>query len=109
MPNSQLDILRRQAEAAVHTAAARSAAELRRETSLVTQVSRLAGSRPEAPVAPPRAVVPPEGGRRSPVQPVREAEGYRRRLVLRGIAVVLLLAAAVVGLEWLSRLGLFGR
>ena len=47
--------------------------------------------------------------RRCPVQPLSEPADYRRRLVLRVIGAALLLAAALIGLELLSRLGFFGR
>ena len=98
MGMTQLDIIRRQAEAAARNAVSGTAARLRRETSLVNQASRLTGkalqdgnealrrrrqraargerdqATVETPPPPPR---PAEDGyiRHSPVQPVREAIG----------------------------------
>ena len=135
MGTTQLDIIRRQAEAAARNAASGAAARLRRETSLVGQASRLtgralrdgeaalrdrAGARKrswsgrrqrdetvEGPTPPPR---PAEDGyvRRSPVQPIREAADYRRRILLRAVGAAALAAAACAGIVFLSRLGLLG-
>lgn len=131
MGMTQLDIIRRQAEAAARNAVSGTTARLRRETSLVNQASRLTGkalqdgnealrrrrqwaargerdqATVETPPPPPR---PAEDGyiRRSPVQPVREAVGYRRRLVLRGVGAVALALVACACLFRLSQLGLLG-
>ena len=134
MTPTQLDIIRRQSEAAVQNALHRTAAGVRRETSLVGQASRLAGkaasagegalgrrlrgwSSPERdsggsvvksqpiPVIP----APDRYVRRSPVQPVYEAADYRRKLALRAAGVCALLLAVCAGLSLLSRLGLLGR
>ena len=47
--------------------------------------------------------------RRCPVQTLREPPDYRRRLVRRIVGAAALLAAALIGLEMLVRLGFFGR
>lgn len=134
MGTTQLDMIRRQAEAVVKSKASGAAARFRRETSLVNQASHLMGGafrkgeeafhrstkggrRPAGrtagttvPTAPP-PVRPAEDGyvRRSPVQPVYEAAGYRRRLILRGVLAVALVAAAFAGVFILNRLGILGR
>ena len=133
MASTQFDIIRRQSEGAVQNEMNRATATVRRETSLVSQASRLAGravlegeealrrelhGRPARRNAPqnvvetaPPPVRPAADGyvRRSPVQPVYEAADYHRRLALRVVGTVLLAAAAGVAVFILSRLGLFGR
>lgn len=134
MALSQMDVIRRQAEAAVRGQVNRAAAGVRRETSLVGQASQLAGRavrdgerelrrslfrrrasrRPETGTvlaAEPPAPAPARDGyvRRSPVQPVCEAADYRRRLVKRAVGVVLVIAAVCAGVYFLSQLGLLGR
>ena len=134
MGTTQLDMIRRQAEAAVRSKASGAAARLRREASLVNQASRLTGkalrdgeealrsrrgrARRSARAAvgatvatAPPPVRPAADGyvRRSPVQPVHEAADYRRRLVLRGVLVVVLAAAVCVGVFFLNQLGILGR
>ena len=130
---TQFDIIRRQAEAAGRNAVSRAQGTLRRDASLVNQASRWAGrtmtkgetalrkgasgtrrKRPSpgaAAAEPPRPVRPAPDGyvRRSPVQPLRVAEGYRRRQTLRAAAVAAVIAAAVMGICFLNQLGLFGR
>ena len=130
---TQLDIIRRQAEAAARNAAARAEGNLRRDASLVNQASRWAGrtmaegeaalrarsrglrqsegvSRETmATCAPPVSPAPDGYVRRSPVQSIHVMAGYRRRQVLRVVAAVVMLAAACVGLYLLNRLGVFGR
>lgn len=130
---TQFDIIRRQAEAAGRNAASRAQGTLRRDASLVNQASRWAGrtltegeaalrrgaggarrgsSSPGASVAErPRPVRPAPDGyvRRSPVQPLHVAEGYRRRQTLRAAAAAAVIAAAAMGIYFLNQLGLFGR
>lgn len=130
---TQFDIIRNQAEAAARNAASRAQGTLRRDASLVNQASRWAGrtmaegetalrrgagsarrrrSSPGAAAAErPRPIRPAPDGylRRSPVQPLRVAEGYRRQRVLRMLAVAAVIAAAGVGIYFLNQLGLFGR
>lgn len=130
---TQFDIIRTQAEAAARNAAARVRGNLRRDTSLVNQASRWAGramtegeaslrsragkkrrgSPPpgKSETVQPRPVRPAPDGyvRRSPVQPLHVAEGYRKRQVLRAIAVAAVIAAVCVGIYLLNQLGLFGR
>ena len=131
---TQLDIVRRQAEAAARNAAAQAQGELRRDASLVGQASRWAGramAEGEATLRArtgkgPRRSPPPRQARadhrsrpagrapdgyvrRSPVQPIRVAEGYRRRLMLRAAGIAALVAAACAGLCILHQLGVFGR
>lgn len=134
MAPTQFDIIRRQGEAAAKNQAERAAAGLRRETSLVGMASRLTGKafvegeqalrgglfrrrsspRPMAGDVVPTEAQPvrpaPDGYiRRSPVQPVYEAADYRRRLLWRAVGVVVVIAAALVGVYFLGRLGLLGR
>lgn len=134
MTPTQLDLIRRQSEAVAQNALRRAAGEVRRETSLVGQASRLAGGAARAGeealtrrfrgrASPgrnpgggvvetqPLPVIPAPDGyvRRSPVQPVYEAADYRRKLVLRAVGVCVLILAAGAGLYFLSRLGLLGR
>lgn len=134
MGTTQLDMIRRQAEAAARNKVSGAAARLRRETSLVNQASRLTGrvlrdgeeilrsrkgrtshlggQAAGATVATdPPPVRPAADGyvRRSPVQPVHEASNYRRRLILRGLLVVVLAMAACAGLFTLNHLGILGR
>lgn len=134
MTPTQLDLIRRQSEAAAQNALRRAAGEARRETSLVGQASRLAGRAAGAGEealgrrfrgssspgrgsgggvveTPPMPVIPAPDGyvRRSPVQPVYEAANYRRKLVLRAVGICALILAACAGLYFLSRLGLLGR
>lgn len=95
---------------------------VRTENSLVEQARRLSGRNlsvnrpgtlsgpdgPLVPIAPPPAL-PAEDGylRRSPVQPLYCRQDRRRRLVLRAVGVVLLLAAVcVVAVLLLARLKL---
>ena len=129
---TQLDIIRSQAASAARNASARARSELRRETSLVNQASRWAGRaaaqgeaalrgrgggrRGSPPAGAGRSATPrparpaPDGYvRRSPVQPLRVAEGYRRRQVLRGAAAAALIAAVCAGICMLGQLGIFGR
>lgn len=134
MTPTQLDLIRRQSEAAAQNALRRAAGQARRETSLVGQASRLAGGAARAGeealtrrfrgrASPgrnsggdvvetqPLPVTPAPDGyvRRSPVQPVYEAADYRRKLALRAVGVCVLILAAGAGLYFLSRLGLLGR
>ena len=133
MAPTQFDIIRRQGEAAAKNQAERAAAGLRRETSLVGMASRLTGKaivegeqalrgglfrrrsfpRTAGDVVPTEAqpVRPAPDGyvRRSPVQPVYEAADYRRRLLWRAVGVAVVIAAALVGVYFLGRLGLLGR
>ena len=132
MGTTQLDLLRRQAEAAARNAAAGAVGRLRRDTGLVNQAARLTGRAirdggkaaerrwrgkgpaaraPGATVKTAAYVRPASDGyvRRSPVQPVHEAADYRRRLFLRGLGAVAVLAAVCFGIGLLSRLGVFGR
>ena len=131
MATTQFDIIRRQGEAALRNELSRSAAAVRRETSLVGQANRLfsaavrngeaairsaqAGPRREpgrnvAATAPDAVRPAPDGYmRRSPVQPVYEAVGYRKNLIKRAVGVVLLLAAAGVALYFMFRLRLPGQ
>ena len=130
---TQFDILHHQAEAAARNAAARAEGSLRRDASLVNQASRWAGramtegeaalrsrvgSEGRAHTPPrrteaeqPRPVRPAPDGyvRRSPVQPLHVARGYRKRQTLRAAAVAVLLTAACVGIYLLNQLGIFGR
>ena len=126
---TQLDILRQQAEAAARNAAAGAQGKLRRETSLVNQASHWAGramtggkaavqgraagrarNHPEA-AGNRRAARPEPDGyvRRSPVQPLRVAEGYRRQRMSRAIGTAVVIAAICVGIWLLSQVGVFGR
>ena len=131
MGTTQLEIIRRQAEAAVRNKVSGAQARVRRETSLVGQASRLtgrvlregestlksrrwaAGGRTvEATVeTAPGPVHPAEDGyvRRSPVQPVFQAAGYRRRLAARGALAVILVIAVLAGVYILGRMGILGR
>lgn len=130
---TQFDILHHQAEAAARNAAAKAESELRRDASLVNQSSRWAGramtegeaslrsrangrrrSTPlsrQTEAAPTRPAPPAPDGyvRRSPVQPLHVAEGYRRRQALRAVAVAVVIVAACVGIYLLNQLGIFGR
>ena len=129
---TQWELVRRQAEAAARGRMAGLQGGLRRETSLVNQAGRWAGRAaregeaalgaaaggqrrrrgfPETAAEPPRPVRPAPDGyvRRSPVQPLRVAEGYRRRQVLRGAAAAALIAAVCAGICMLGQLGIFGR
>ncbi len=132
MATTQLDIIRQQAEAAARNAVSRATGELRRDTSLVSQASRMTGkafqageealrgqmSRAhrhhaapgETVAAPPPPPRPAADGyvRRSPVQPVHEAANYRRGLVLRGVGAVVAIAAVCVAVWLLLRLNVFG-
>lgn len=135
MGTTQFDIIGRQIEAAARNAAAGAVGRLRRDTSLVNQASRLTGRtirageealrnktrgsggrRYSAPngntvETPPRPQYAAEDGymRRSPVQPVHQAADYRRRLVLKGVGVVALIAVACAAVSLLLQLGIFGR
>lgn len=131
MAATQFDIIRRQGEAALRNELSRAAAGARRETSLVGRANRLLGAaardaeaaarserarprrdfeRSVAPTAPPAVSPAPDGYvRRSPVQPVYEAAGYRRGLVKRAAGVLALLAVAGAALYFALRLGLFGQ
>lgn len=134
MACTQLDMVRRQSEAAVRNERNRAAALVRRETSLVAQAGRLAGGAvrnggdslgrrlsggasarrdraADVVATEPPPVRPAADGyvRRTPVQPVYEAADYRRRLALRGVGILALLLAAAAGLYFLGRLGLLGR
>lgn len=130
---TQFDIIRNQAEAAARNAAARATGSLRRDTSLVNQASRWAGrtlTEGEADLrrkmnsqrrayAEPQETVgerirplrPAADGyvRRSPIQPLRVIEGYRKRQVLRAAAVAAVIVAICVGIYLLNLLGVFGR
>ena len=130
---TQLDIIQQQAQAAARNAAAGAAGRLRRDTSLVNQASRLTGkairqgedawrqgresARRRRPVSGgtveerPRPVRASGDGyvRRSPVQPVFQAAGYRRGQVLRGLGIALAVVLVCVGLSLLNQLGVFGR
>lgn len=130
---TQSDILHHQAEAAARNAAARAEGALRRDASLVNQASRWAGramtegqaslrsrageKRRGSPppqkteTAQPQPVRPAPDGyvRRSPVQPLHVAEGYRKRQALRAVAVAAVIVAACVGIYLLNQLGIFGR
>lgn len=135
MGTTQFDIIGRQIEAAARNAAAGAVGCLRRDTSLVNQASRLTGrtirtgeevlrnktrgsggrwySAPNGNTVetPPRPQYAAEDGymRRSPVQPVHQAADYRRRLVLKGVGVVALIAVACAAVSLLLQLGIFGR
>ena len=125
---TQLDIIRSQAASAARNASARARSELRRETSLVNQASRWAGRaaaqgeaalrgrgggrRGSPPAGAGRSETPrptrpaPDGYvRRSPVQPLRIAPDYRKRLIKRiigGVVLVLLvLGVALLLLKYL--------
>ena len=125
---TQLDIIRSQAASAARNASARARSELRRETSLVNQASRWAGRaaaqgeaalrgrgggrRGSPPAGAGRSETPrparpaPDGYvRRSPVQPLRVAPDYRKRLIKRiigGVVLVLLvLGVALLLLKYL--------
>ena len=129
---TQFDIIRNQAEAARRSALNRAQADLRRDTSLVSQASRWAGRTMTAGEAAVRrrsrgarwGAMPPGGAvkssgpvgpapdgyvRRSPVQPLHVAEGYRKRQVLRAVTAAVVIAAACMGIYFLNQLGLFGR
>ena len=131
---TQFDIPRQQAEAAARNAANRAQGKLRRETSLVGQASRWAGKamrqgeevlreqaagygrrktkgpgQTKAAAAPPPRPAPDGYVRRSPVQPLHVAAGYRRQQIRRLVTIVVVAAAVCVGLYLISRLGLFGR
>ena len=129
---TQFDIIRRQAESAVRNAAAGAVGRLRRDTSLVNQASQLTGrairkgeaawkkrgaaGRRRSACGPTveeaaRPTRPGQDGyvRRSPVQPVHQAADYRRRLVLKGVGVVALIAVACAAVSLLLQLGIFGR
>ena len=130
---TQFDIIRSQTQGAVRNAAAREEGKLRRETSLVNAASRWAGkamvqgeaelqrrkgvrrgARPaggETQCLSPGPVRPAPDGyvRRSPVQPLHAARDYRRRQVLRAVAIAAVAAAACAGIYFLNQLGVFGR
>lgn len=129
MGATQMDSLRRQVGSAAHRAAPGGDAMLRQEESLVSQAWQLAGnaaqgeeplvgqspgrrnrafrSRPFPQVATEAAVTAPDGYvRRSPVQPVREVPGYRRRRVLRVVGGAVLLTALLVLLWLVLRTGI---
>ena len=129
---TQFDIIRNQAEAAGRSALNQAQADLRRDTSLVNQASRWAGrtmtageaavrrrSRsvrwgampPGDTAVPSKPISPAPDGyvRRSPVQPLHVAEGYRKRQALRAAAAVAVIAAICAGIYFLNQLGLFGR
>lgn len=132
MATTQLDIIRQQAEAAARNAVSRATGELRRDTSLVSQASRMTGKAfqagevalrgqmgrarrhhvapGETVAAPPPPPRPAADGyvRRSPVQPVHEAANYRRGLVLRGVGAVVAIAAVCAAVWLLLRLNVFG-
>lgn len=131
MGTTQLEIIRRQAQAAVQNKVSGAQARIRRETSLVAQASRLtgralregetalkgrrwaAGGRTSGTTVEttPAPVHPAEDGyiRRSPVQPVFQAADYHRRLVARGVLAVVLIAVALAGVYVLGQLGILGR
>lgn len=135
MGTTQFDIIGRQIEAAARNAAAGAVGRLRRDTSLVNQASRLTGRtirageevlrskarrtggrRYSAPngntvETQPRPQSAAEDGymRRSPVQPVHQAADYCRRLVMRGVGIVVLIAVACAAVSLLLQLGIFGR
>ena len=135
MGTTQFDIIGRQIEAAARNAAAGAVGRLRRDTSLVNQASQLTGGtngggegvlrnktrgsggrRYSAPngntvETPPRPLYAALDGymRRSPVQPAHQAADYRRRLVLKGVGVVALIAVACAAVSLLLQLGIFGR
>lgn len=131
MGTTQLEIIRRQAQAAVQNKVSGAQARMRQETSLVAQASRLtgkvlregetvlkdrrrtagrwtSGTTVETAPAP---VHPAEDGyvRRSPVQPVFQAADYHRRLAARGVLAVVLIAVALAGVYVLGQLGILGR
>ena len=133
---SQLGLFRRQAEAAVRNGAARAESAVRRETSITGEAGRLtagavrrgeqaarrgwkrhrAGSgfgRPGETVegrtrsAP---LVTADGyRRRSPVQPVYEEPGYRRRLLLRAVGAAAAVALLAFAVYYLLHSGLLAR
>lgn len=131
MGTTQLDLIGSQMEAAAHNAAAGTAGRLRQETSLVNKACRLAGKSltegekawknrhdavPRETIRPTRQTEAPESWtaedgyvRRSPIQPIREAADYRKRLILRVIGIAVLVVVAWLALEWVGRLGLLGR
>lgn len=131
MGTTQLEIIRRQAQAAVQNKVSGAQARMRQETSLVAQASRLTGkvlregetvlkgrrrtagrwtSGTTVETAP-TPVHPAEDGyvRRSPVQPVFQAADYHRRLAARGVLAVVLIAVALAGVYVLGQLGILGR
>lgn len=134
MAPTQFDVIRRQSEAAIHNEINRHVGLLRRDTSLVNQAMRLLGGAAREDertvcgerrgkvvsgrgpgisvvATEPAPVRPASDGyvRRSPVQPLYEAAGYRRALVLRAVGTVALILAAGAGIYFLMQAGLFGR
>lgn len=55
---------------------------------------------------PPRCLAPDGYVRRSPVQPIREIAGYRRRLALRAVGAAALLTALLILLWLVLRTGI---
>lgn len=131
MATTQLDIIRQQTEAAARNAVSRATGELRRDTSLVSQASRMTGKafqageetlkdrlgRPRRGTAPGETVATPPPPpcpaadgylRRSPVQPVHEAANYRRGLFLRGVGAAVAVAAVCTVVWLLLQLNVFG-
>lgn len=132
MATTQLDIIRQQAEAAARNAVSRATGELRRDTSLVSQASRMTGKAfqageealrsqmgrsrrygavpGETVATPPPPPCPAADGyvRRSPVQPVHEAVNYRRGLILRGVGAAVAVVAVCTAVWLLLRLNVFG-
>ena len=131
MGTTQLEIIRRQAQAAVQNKVSGAQARIRRETSLVAQASRLtgralregetalkgrrwaAGGRTSGTTVEtaPAPVHPAEDGyiRRSPVQPVFQAADYHRRLVARGVLAGGLIAGGLGGVYVRGQVGILGR
>lgn len=131
---TQIDLIREQVEAAARGATQRATAQIRQNSSLVNQIGFLTRNRRPAPGTPERSFsasasawletvqgpvqpgkpheAPPAADgyvRKSPVQPVYEAVGYRKKILLRGIGIAVLLAALCICIPLLGRLGIWGR
>lgn len=130
MAPAQLDVIRRQSEAAGRNEPSRAGGQVRREASLISRLaggavrdgeetlvqslrgrgSAQRGTAQRVMESEPLPVRPAVDGyvRCSPVQPVYGPADYRRRLVLRGAGICALLLAACAGIYFLSQLGLLG-
>lgn len=122
---TQLDLIGRQAEAALKNQISGAVADAKRKTSLVGEASQLIGAASRqgnawiggatqqrkqsrrnghgrtAPVSTPQPVRPAEDGyvRKSPVQEIRVAEDYGRR-ILRRVLGVAAVAVVIITILW---------
>lgn len=111
---NQMDVIGNQMRSALRSQASGAVAKVKSQTSLVGQAARftgavnrkgeeiLSGKKGPSPLLPEAAPRPAPDGymRRSPVQPVRVAEDYRKKQVKKAAGIALLCVCAVVGV-WL--------